>query len=148
MMGDRIGQRAILAAMRAAYAVLGSSVAVLAFSGALKPGYVFVVATLSGLIRPSDQGMRNALVAATMPASTLMATMGVSRTTSDSARICGSLAGAGLFAAFGLGPVYVAIAAFYALGFVLTLGTDPGRPIPPPEDAPRPSLWRDLAEGL
>lgn len=147
MIGDRIGHRAVLAGMRAAYAVLGSTVAVLAFSGALRPAYVFVVATLSGLIRPSDQGMRNALVAATMPADTLMATMGVSRTTSDSARIFGSLAGAGLFAAFGLGPVYVAIAAFYASGFLLTLGVASGRP-PAMPDAERSSLWRDLKEGL
>lgn len=148
MVGDRVGHRAVLAAMRAAYAVLGSSVAVLAFGGLLSPVYVFVVATLSGLIRPSDMGMRNALVAATMPADTLMATMGVSRTTSDSARICGSLAGAGVFAAFGLGPVYLAIAIFYALGFLFTLGTAPGRPAPAPDGAARPSLWRDLTEGL
>lgn len=153
MMGDRLGQRAILCAMRGAYAVLGSTVATLAFAGVLRPSYVFVVATLSGLIRPSDQGMRNALVAATMPADTLMATMGVSRTTSDSARIFGSLAGAGLFAAFGLGPVYVAIASFYAIGFLLTLGVAPGRASPPPPgeavaSPPPASLWRDLREGL
>jgi Na+/melibiose symporter-like transporter len=82
-----------------------------------------------------------------MPADTLMATMGVSRTTSDSARIFGSLAGAGLFAAFGLGPVYLAIAIFYCVGFLLTLGVAPGRAIAAPDAAP-PSLWRDLKEGL
>ena len=32
------------------------------------------------------------------------------------------LAGAGLFAAFGLGPAYLSIAGFYGLGFLLTLG--------------------------
>ena len=148
MMGDRFGHRLVLCGMRAAYATLGTSVMVLAFSGALRPLHVFVIATLSGLIRPSDQGMRNALVAATMPTDTLMATMGVSRTTSDSARIVGALSGAGLFAAFGLAPVYVAIAGFYAGGFLLTLGVSPGRPLAPPDDAERPSLWRDLREGL
>ncbi|HLY44425.1 MAG TPA: MFS transporter [Stellaceae bacterium] len=148
MIGDRIGHRIVLCSMRAAYALLGSTVTVLAFAGALRPSYVFVIATLSGLIRPSDQGMRNALVAATMPAQTLMATMGVSRTTSDSARIFGSLAGAGLFAAFGLGPVYLVIATFYGLGFGLTLGVAPGRPLAGPEGAARPTLWRDLTEGL
>jgi hypothetical protein len=117
MMGDRLGHRSVLAAMRAAYASLAIAVTVLAFAGALRPSVVFVIAALSGLIRPSDQGMRNALVAATMPSDRLMATMGVSRTTSDSARIAGALAGAGLFAAFGLGPVYVAIATVYSMGF-------------------------------
>src|SRR6266481_1584177 len=48
----------------------------LALSGSLRPFVVFIVGALSGLVRPCDQGMRNALVAATMPADRLMATMG------------------------------------------------------------------------
>src|ERR1043165_4811753 len=76
MLGDRIGHRAVICGMRAAYAVLSGVVAALAMTGPLRPAYVMVVAGLSGLVRPSDQGMRNALVAATMPAETLMATMG------------------------------------------------------------------------
>jgi hypothetical protein len=83
-----------------------------------------------------------------MPRDTLMATMGVSRTTSDSARIFGALSGAGLFAAFGLGPVYLAIAGSYLTGFLLTLGVSSGRPLPLPAGAGPPSLWRDLREGL
>ncbi|MGE0260664.1 MAG: MFS transporter, partial [Alphaproteobacteria bacterium] len=148
MAGDRVGHRTVLCAMRGAYAVLGAAVTVLAFAGALHPAFVFVIGTLSGLIRPSDQGLRNALVAATMPRDTLMATMGVSRTTSDSARIFGALSGAGLFAAFGLGPVYLAIAGSYLTGFLLTLGVASGRPVARPEGAEPPSLWRDLKEGL
>jgi MFS family permease len=147
MLGDRIGQRTVLCAMRASYAVLGSAVTVLAFAGTLRPLHVFVIAALSGLIRPSDQGMRNALVAATMPADRLMATMGVSRTTSDSARVVGALSGAGLFAVFGLGPVYLAIAGFYLLGFALTLGVSRQRPRGIAGLA-QPSTWRDLHEGL
>ena len=53
--------------------------------------------------------MRNALVAETMPTDRLMATMGVLRTTQDSARIAGSLVGAGLFAVFGIGGAYLAV---------------------------------------
>lgn len=148
MLGDRLGQRRVLSAMRAHYAVFSVIAATLAFAGALRPAYVLVIAGLSGLVRPCDQGMRNALVAATMPADTLMATMGVSRTTSDSARIIGALSGAGLFAAFGLAPVYLAIAGFYIGGFLLTLGVAPARPHPPAPDAEPPSRWRDLREGL
>jgi hypothetical protein len=92
--------------------------------------------------------MRNALVAATMPADRLMATMGVSRTTSDSARIFGALSGAGLFAIFGLGPVYLAIAGFYVIGFLLTLGVSGERRIALASGQVRPSPWRDLGEGL
>ena len=148
MAGDRVGQRAIIAAMRAFYAVLAAAVTALAFAGALDPMYVFIIAALSGLIRPSDMGMRNALVAETMPADRLMPTMGISRATADSARIAGSLAGAGLFAAFGLGPVYLAIALFYALGLLFTLGVA-GKPIRRGAiDTARQSAWRELKEGL
>ena len=148
MAGDRLGQRTIIAAMRAAYAVLAAAVTALAFAGALDPIYVFIIAALSGLIRPSDMGMRNALVAETMPADRLMPTMGISRATADSARIAGALAGAGLFAVFGLGPVYLAITLFYALGFLFTLGVA-GRPIRRgPAETVRQSPWRELKEGL
>jgi MFS family permease len=147
MAGDRLGHRRVLCTMRAIYALLASSVTVLAFAGLLHPLQVFAVTTLSGLIRPSDQAMRNALVAETMPADRLMATMGVSRTTADSARIFGALAGAGLFTAFGMGPVYVVITCFYASGFLLTLGiAKPLRHVR--MVGVRPSLWRDLADGL
>jgi predicted MFS family arabinose efflux permease len=148
MLGDRVGHRTVLATMRAFYATLGIAVMALAFADLLQPLYVFFIAALSGLIRPSDQGMRNALVAATMPPDRLMATMGVSRTTSDSARIFGALSGAGLFAAFGLGPVYVAISGFYIAGFLLTLGVSGERRIVPASGEVRPSPWRDLGEGL
>jgi len=148
MAGDRIGHRTILCAMRAAYALVAAGVTGLAYAGMLEPAYVFVVAAVSGLIRPSDQGMRNALVGETMPAGALMATMGVSRTTADSARIAGSLFGAGLFALFGMGPVYLAITGFYMLGFLLTLGVAGRRHTIDAALIGRPSLWRDLIEGL
>src|ERR1051325_7783858 len=127
---------------------VGTAVAALAWAGLLDPAYVFAAAALSGLIRPSDQGMRNALIGETMPGGALMATMGVSRTTADSARIGGALAGAGLFAAFGMGPVYVAITGFYGLGFLLTLGVAGRRLRMEPAPSTRLALRRDLAEGL
>src|ERR1700730_8802007 len=148
MAGDRVGHRTVLCAMRAAYALVAAAVTGLAYAGALEPVYVFAVAAVSGLIRPSDQGMRNALVGETMPAGALMATMGVSRATADSARIAGSLFGAGLFALFGMGPVYLAITGFYMLGFLLTLGVAGRRHSVDAALIGRPSLWRDLAEGL
>lgn len=146
--GDRIGHRLVLCAMRAVYAGLALTVVALALSGVLRPAHVLGIAALSGLIRPSDLAMRNALVAETMPAETLMATMGVSRTTSDSARTVGSLAGAGLFALLGMGHAYLVIAAFYACGFLLTLGVGGARRRSLTSGGARPPLWRDLRDGL
>jgi hypothetical protein len=147
MAGDRVGHRNVLCAMRAAYTLLALSVMALVFSGALAPVHVFVIATLNGLIRPSDLGMRNALTAASMPAERLITAMGVSRTTSDSARIFGALAGAGLFAWLGMGAAYLVIAAFYAAGLILTFLVRVPRPAVP-AGAVRTSPWQQTREGL
>ncbi len=146
MAGDRLGHRVVLCAMRASYAVLALLLMVLAFTATLRPLHVFIIATIAGLVRPSDLAMRSALVADTMPPDRFVSAMGASRTTSDSARIVGSLAGAALFAALGMGPAYAAITGFYLTGFVLTLGVAGARNTI--HLTARNSLWRDLREGL
>jgi len=145
MAGDRIGHRAILCAMRVVYVMLALVMTALATSGVLRPIHVFVIATASGLLRPSDQTMRNALIAETIPLNSLMPAMGISRTTQDSARIAGSLVGAGLFAVFGMGAVYIVISLFYASGFLMTLGVGGRRR---GRETAQPPLWRDLIDGL
>jgi MFS family permease len=143
--GDRLGHRNVLCAMRLAYAALACLMTALAALGLLTPPTVMVIAAIVGLVRPSDLAMRNALVAETMPGDRLMAAMGVARTTADSARVVGSLAGAGLFAALGMAPAYIVITACYGVGFALTLGVGAPRPAGVMK---RLSLWRDLREGL
>jgi predicted MFS family arabinose efflux permease len=147
MAGDRLGQRIVMCTMRAFYAVLASVLMTLAFTGVLRPLHVFVIAAIGGLVRPADLAMRAALVAETMPPDRFVPAMGVSRTTSDSARTVGSLAGAGLFAVLGLGAAYVFITCFYVGGFLLTLGVG-GTRVVRHAGVPRNSLWRDLREGL
>jgi MFS family permease len=147
--GDRIGQRTLLCGMRATYTLLAAALMALAFAGALNPTFVLIIAALAGMVRPSDLGVRGALVAETVPADQLMAAMGISRTTSDSARIAGALSGAGLFAALGMGPAYLVVAGFYALGLLFTFGTA-ARPAADSaaDGLRRPSPWRDLREGI
>jgi predicted MFS family arabinose efflux permease len=132
--------------MRASYAVLATTLMVLAFTGMLRPLAVFIIAAIGGLVRPADLAMRGALVAETMPPDRFVSAMGAARTTSDSARTVGSLVGAGLFALLGLGPAYVAITTFYLTGLLLTFGV--GNPRQAIQMAARNSLWRDLREGL
>jgi predicted MFS family arabinose efflux permease len=148
MAGDRIGHRTVLCAMRASYAVLAATVMGFAFSGRLDPVVVFVIAALSGMIRSSDLAMRNALVAETMPPDRFTAAVGVARTTSDSARVVGSLAGAGLFAEVGMGAAYLVITGFYLVGVTLTSQVGAPRAHHPGVDIVPPSMWRDLREGL
>src|ERR1700679_1191420 len=64
--GDRLGHRNVLCAMRLVYAGLAALMAALAAMDILTPLVVLAVATVAGLIRPSDLAMRNALVAETI----------------------------------------------------------------------------------
>ncbi|MBR0713194.1 MFS transporter [Bradyrhizobium liaoningense] len=121
VIGDRIGHRDLLAMMRATYAVLSATLMTLALTGHLTPSYVMIIVSVMGLIRPSDLGVRAALVADVMPSELLIGAISISRTTQDTARIAGALSGAGLFAALGIGPVYVAIMSLYLVGTFLTL---------------------------
>jgi MFS family permease len=150
--GDRIGHRDLLAMMRTIYAVLATTLMTLALTGHLSPLLVFVIAMLMGLVRPSDLGVRGALVATIMPHDLLIGAISVSRTTMDTARIAGALSGAGLFAALGMGPAYIAIVCLYICATLLTLCVvAPRKPHPLTEAAGevmRQSPLRDLKEGV
>jgi hypothetical protein len=116
----------LLCATRAFYALLAAVIAALALSGALAPWHVFVVTALAGSLRPSDSMLRNVLVGQTMQPHVLMGALGISRTTSDSAKIAGALAGTGVVAAVGMGPAYVLITLLHAVSFGLSLGVASG----------------------
>ncbi len=122
MAGDRIGNRSVLLLMRFTYLVLASCLMVLFLTDLASPVSVFALATIMGLVRPSDITLRNLIVGETMPADYLMRAMGVSRTTADSARVVGALSGAALVAALGSGKAYIAVCAVYALCLALTFG--------------------------
>ena len=160
VLGDRLGSRAMLCAMRAAYGGLAAVLMLLGLAGALRPAHALLIAAVAGILRPNDLVMRNSLIGDTIPREHLMGALAMSRTTLDSARVAGALAGATLSASLGIGGAYVFVAAFYVAGLALTLGVSPGRPVPDPSagrpgprGAPgpglsRPSGWRDLTEGL
>jgi MFS family permease len=161
VLGDRLGGRAMLCAMRASYALLAVVLAILGLAGALTPASVLGVAAVAGLIRPNDLVMRNALIGDTIPREHLMGALGMSRATMDSARIAGALAGASLSSALGIGRAYVFVAVFYAASLALTFGVSRGRPVPDPSGGgdrpargplsvsePRSSNWRELMDGL
>ena len=120
--GDRLGFRFLLCATRAAYAVLALVIATLAWTKALEPWHVFTVAALAGLMRPQDNVMRYVLVGQTMRQGLLMPALGIQRTTSDTARIAGALAGTGGVALIGMAPAYVIVTAMYVGAFLLSLG--------------------------
>jgi predicted MFS family arabinose efflux permease len=120
--GDRLGFRFLLCATRAAYALLALVLTLLTWSAALAPWHVFTLAALAGLMRPQDNVIRYVLVGQTMRPELLMPALGIQRTTSDTARIAGALAGTGGVALIGMGPAYVVVTAMYVVAFALSLG--------------------------
>lgn len=153
VLGDRIGGRAMLCAMRAIYAALAALLMLLGLTGRLTPSWVFVVATLAGIVRPNDLVMRTSLIGETIPPAHLMGAIGMSRATQDSARVAGALAGAGLSTILGLGSTYLFVTGFYLASLGLTFGVSRRPPVPDPGASPRaavlsPSRWRDLEDGV
>lgn len=153
VVSDRIGPRNLLAGMRMIHATIATTLMTLAFVGALTPVIVLILVGMTGLVRPSDVGMRAALIADTLPQEQLAGAMGMSRITSDSARIAGALTGAGLFAILGMGAAYTVIATFYATGVVLISQAGSTHAKSPAGTCSqgaenRSSTWSDLREGM
>ncbi len=148
MAGDKYGHRRVLCAMRAIYVVVAAGMTLLTMLGWLGPGPIFAAATILGIIRPSDLAMRNAIIAAIMPAETLMSAMGTAGTTSDCSRILGPLAGAGIIAAVGMGPAYLAITLCYGLALILTMMGGQGLAHRRAAGVGQASFIREVMEGL
>jgi MFS family permease len=150
--GDRIGHKSLLLGMRFAYAAFACTLLTFALFGGVTPLVVLIISTFMGLVRPSDLGVRSALIAETMPARTLISALSMSRTTTDSARVAGAILGASIFGLFGMATAYVIIAGFYVVGALMMLGdTAPLRHVElamTPEEAIGKSPWLDLKEGL
>ena len=147
---DRLGLRRVLTMMRLCYAAFSILILTLTLAGLLTPTLVLVVAALSGLIKPTDIGMRSAMVGATVPPEHLTAAMGISRTTMDTAKICGALAGSGFVALAGMGPTYGLVVVLYLTGALLTRQMDSGRVVHPAGTRvpDRTSALADLREGM
>lgn len=141
-LGDRIGHRRLLSAMRAIYLTIAIAIAALAFAGALGPAEAFALAGLAGLVRASDFGVRNVLIGETIPPDRLLGALGMSRITADGARAAGALAGAGMVGALGLAWAYVLVVALYAAALALTAGIGGPAPAGPAPQA-RPAAAAD-----
>ena len=141
--GDRIGVRTLLCMTRGAYALLAALLAWLTLSARLEPWHVLVVAGLAGVMKPSDMAMRHVLVGHTMPAGALMGALAISRTTSDTARIFGAIAGTGGVALVGMGQAYAGVVLIYVGAFLLSLGVAPVH-----ASAARADVLAGLKEGV
>ncbi|HEX6158478.1 MAG TPA: MFS transporter [Burkholderiales bacterium] len=122
VVGDRIGHRTLLCLTRGIYALLAAILTALTLTEALRPWHVFAIAAVAGLMRPSDMVMRHVLVGQTMQPGVLLAALGISRTTSDTARVAGAVTGTAGVALVGMGVAYAVVTAMYVVAFFLSLG--------------------------
>jgi hypothetical protein len=143
--GDRIGHRTLLCITRGIYALLAAVLAALTLSEALRPWHVFAIAAIAGLLRPSDMVMRHALVGQTMRPGLLLGALGLSRSTSDTARVFGAITGTAGVAWMGMGPAYAVVAAMYVASFLLSLGVAGA---PPSTGKPAAHPLADLKQGF
>ena len=148
--GDRLGHRTLLCATRGVYVLLAAVLTILTLSRALAPWHVFAIAAIAGVLRPSDNVMRHALVGETMRPEMLLGALGISRTTADSARVVGALAGTGGVALVGMGPAYAVVTAMYVAAFLLSLGVagKPRRARPGTPDARAAHPVADLKQAI
>ncbi len=144
VIADRVDRRTMLIVLRLSYALLAGIVMTLGLIGNVEPWQLFVIATISGLIRPSDLVVRNSLIADTFAAEELRNAMGLSRTTMDTARIAGSLLGAGLLSTIGIGAAYGAVVGFYVASVILASGISVSRKLEPAPTNP----WQELKSGF
>lgn len=150
--GDRMGYRRLFLLTRGIYALLAIALVLCAIFEVLTPLVVLVIAGISGMIKPSDIMMRFALIAQTLAPNQLISALGLSRVTTDSARIAGALAGVGVFASFGFVPAYVLVLLLYLVSLFLAMGVASGRAVAATRETgtsePPTSPYRDLIQAF
>ena len=141
---DRVSRKRLLLAIRTAFATLAVVLMSLSLSDQLTALFVFVIATLSGLLRPADMMLRQSLIADNLPSNLLTGAMSFSRASVDSSRMVGALVGAGLMAWLGMGQAYAVVLLFYLGSVALTFKVRD----PAPRDTPKTSVMNGVREGL
>ena len=151
--GDRWGSRKMMCIIRFSVLLLASCIAIFEFSDLLSIYLVFGLATMSGLIQPSDIVLRNSLIGDSIPKELFMKATSFSRISQDSARIFGALMGAGLFSWLGLGLAYIFVVIVYTGSLLFTLGVSRAHPRADKaankmESSAQPGLFSEMKDGL
>jgi len=122
VIADRVSRKLMLIILRSGAGASALALLLLVVFDQIQPWHIFVIAGFSGLMRSSDNVLRQSLIADTVPRDLLMNASGLARTTQDTARIVGALLGATLLSRLGLGWAYVGVTAFYVFSVLMALG--------------------------
>ena len=128
VLADRVDRRAMLIAIRIIFFATAATIMILGLARVLEPWHILLLAAVVGLTRTAEHVVRQSLIADVVPGPMLVNAIGLSRTTQDTARIVGALAGAWLLTLLGIGSAYVVVVCFYGASVLLALGiTAPAR---------------------
>ena len=128
VLADRVDRRAMLIAIRIIFFATAATIMILGLARVLEPLHILLLAAVVGLTRTAEHVVRQSLIADVVPGPMLVNAVGLSRTTQDTARIAGALAGAWLLTLLGIGSAYVVVVCFYGASVLLALGiTAPAR---------------------
>ena len=128
VLADRVDRRAMLIAIRIIFFATAATIMILGLASVLEPWHILLLAAVVGLTRTAEHVVRQSLIADVVPGPMLVNAIGLSRTTQDTARIAGALAGAWLLTLLGIGSAYVVVVCFYGASVLLALGiTAPAR---------------------
>jgi MFS family permease len=148
VLGDRLGYKRMFVGIRVILVLLSLILLWLAVLDVLTPTLVIFLAFVGGILKPSDIMIRFALIGQTLAPAQLVAALGISRMSVDSARMFGALAGVGLFAAFGLVVAYVMIVTMYVVCLIFSLGVAGREPRAPSEATSLATPLQDLKQGF
>lgn len=128
VLADRVDRRAMLIVIRIIFFATAATIMILGLARVLEPLHILLLAAVVGLTRTAEHVVRQSLIADVVPGPMLVNAVGLSRTTQDTARIAGALAGAWLLTLLGIGSAYVVVVCFYGASVLLALGiTAPAR---------------------
>jgi len=145
VLADRISRKAMLGFVRVAAGLSALSLLTLAALDLIQPWHVFVIASISGMVKPADKVLSQSLIADTVPRDLLTNAAALATTTQDTARIAGALLGAALLSRLGLGWAYLGVTTFYVFGVLFVLGISSVRSSVPRQHA---NLVVELKQGM
>ena len=125
---DRLAKRSVMLAMRVVFLIVALGILMALSLGELDVWQALVAAGVSGLMRPPEMVVRQALIAESVPSSELVSAIGFARITMDGSRIVGALSGASAMAVLGLDAAYAIVAATYFGALLFTLRLQPVAP--------------------
>jgi MFS family permease len=125
---DRLSKRSVMLAMRVVFLVVALGILLALSFGELEVWQALFAAGVSGLMRPPEMVVRQALIAESVPSAELVNAIGFARMTMDGSRIVGALSGASAMALLGVDAAYAIVGAMYFGALLFTLRLQPVAP--------------------